>query len=98
MTSDAARSLQQDFGNITDDQEFKKHRDLFRHALETIDSQNHQFSEITSVGSLLHHLLSTEYETTRVHNRCSNGHTVHIHSISSGHFQPGLEAHRSNQQ
>jgi hypothetical protein len=85
------------FENITDNQEFEQHRDMFRRALETIDSQNHKFGEITSVGSLLHHLLATEQETTRIQNRCSHNHTERVHSISSGHFQPGLEVHRSIQ-
>jgi hypothetical protein len=98
MTSNAARALKQAFDSITDDQEFEKHRDIFRHSLETIDSQNHKFGEITSVGSLLHHLLATERETTRIQNRCSYNHTEPIHSISSGHFQPGLEVHRTIQQ
>ena len=98
MTSNAARALKQAFDSITDDQEFEKHRDMFRHSLETIDSQNHKFGEITSVGSLLHHLLATEQETTRIQNRCSYNHTEPVHSISSGHFQPGLEVHRTIQQ
>ncbi len=98
MTSNASMALQQTFANIIDDQEFEKHRDMFRHALETIDSQSHRFGEITAVGSLLHHLLATDHETTRIHNRCSNNHTEPVHSISSGHFQPGTEAHRSIQQ
>lgn len=98
MTSNTARTLKQAFGNIADDWNYEKHRDEFRYALETIDSQNHKFGEVTSVGSLLNHLLTTEYETTRVHNRCSNNHTEHMHSISSGHFQPGPEVHRSIQQ
>jgi len=97
MTSNAARALQHTFENITDDQEFEKHRDTFRHALETIDPQSHRFGEITSVGSLLHHLLATGHETTRIQNRCSYNHTEPVHSISSGHFQPGLEVHRSIQ-
>ena len=95
MTSNAARTLQQIFDNITDNQEFEKHRDMFRHALEITDSQNHRFCEIGSVSSLLHHLLVTENENTRIHNRCSNNHTELVHSICSGHFQPGLEVHGS---
>ena len=97
MTSNPARALKHAFDKITDDQEFEKHRDIFRHALETIDSRNHNFGEITSVGSLLHHLLRTEHETTRIQNRCPNDHTEHVHSISSGHFQPGIEVHTSIQ-
>ena len=95
MTPNAARALQQTFENIIDGQEFEKHRDTFRHALETIDSRSHRFGKITSVGSLLDHLLATGHETTRIQNRCSNNHTEPVHSISSGHFQPGLEVHRS---
>jgi len=36
MTSNAARALKRTFGNITDNQEFEQHWDMFRHALETI--------------------------------------------------------------
>ena len=97
MTSNVARILQQTFSNITDNQEYEKYRDIFRHALETIDFQNHRFGEVVSVGSLLNHLLATEYEITRIHNRCSNNHTEHVHSISSGHFQAEIERHKSIQ-
>ena len=97
MTSTSARALKHAFDKITDDQKFEMHRDIFRHALETIDSQNHKFGEITSVGSLLHHLLQTENETTSIQNRCPNNHTEPVHSISSGHFQPGMEVHTSIQ-
>jgi hypothetical protein len=98
MTSNTGRILQQAFDNITNDQEFEKHRDTFRHALETIDSHSHQFGRMTSVGSLLNHLLTTDHETTRIQNKCSNNHTKPVHSMFSGHFLPGLEARRSIQQ
>lgn len=98
MTSNVGQILQVALENITNDQEFEKHRDVFRRALETIDRQNHSFGVIASVGSLLHHLLATEHVTMRIYNRCSNNHTEPVHGISSGHFQPGLEVHRSIQQ
>ena len=98
MISNSARSMKQAFGNIADSQKYEKHRDAFRHDLESIDPQNHMFGEVASVESLLNHLLATEYETTRFHNRCSNNHTVNVHSVSSGHFQPGIEVHKSIQQ
>jgi hypothetical protein len=98
MTSNIARILQETFVKINDDQMFERHRDMFRHAIAAIDSQSHRFGEIASVGSLLHHLLVTEHETTRIHNQCSNNHSEPVHNISSGHFQPGLEVHRSIQQ
>jgi len=98
VTSNLARILQQTFQSITSDQEFERHRDTFRHALETIDPTNHRFGEIAAVGSFLHHLLTTEHETARFHNRCSNNHTERVHSIFSGHFQPGTEVHGSIQQ
>jgi len=97
MTSIAAQSLQHTFDDTTVDQESETH-DMFRHALETIDYQNHRFGEIASVGSLLHHLLVTEYEITRFRNRCTNNYTEPVYSISSGHFQPGIEVYRSIQQ
>ena len=61
MTSNLARILQQTFQSITGDQKFKRHYNLFRHALETTDPTSHRFGEIVAVGSFLHHLLATEY-------------------------------------
>ena len=98
MTSNVASNLKQMFQNITVDQDFEIHRDVFRHAIETFDSVNHMFGEIASVGSILHHLLLTEHETTRFYNRCSNNHAEMVHSTFSGHFQPGMEVHGSIQQ
>ena len=60
MTSNLARILQQTFQSITGDQKFKRHHNLFRHALETVDPTSHRFGEIVAVGSFLHCLLATE--------------------------------------
>ena len=98
MTSNLARILQQTFQRIINDQDFERHRDVFRYALEAIDPTSHVFGEFAAVGSFLHHLLATEHETARFHNRCSNNHTEMVHSIFSGHFQPGTEVHGSIQQ
>lgn len=97
MTSNLAKTLQLPFQNITNDEEFEKHRDIFRYELETIDPRCHTFGEFASIGSLLHHLLATEHETTRYHNRCLNNHTEAVHSVYSGHFI-GTEVHGSIQQ
>src|SRR5438445_11998054 len=98
MTSNLAWILQQTFQSITNDQEFERHCDTFRYALETIDPTSHRFGEIAAVGSFLHRLLTTEHKTARFYNRCLNNHTEMVHSIFSGHFQPGTEVHGSIQQ
>ena len=98
INSDLAKILHEAFRNITNDDEFEKHRDIFRYALQNIDPRCHRFGEFTAVGSLLDHLLATEYETTRIHNRCSNNHLETVHSIQSGHNHPGMVVHNSIQQ
>jgi hypothetical protein len=99
INSPLARILCQSFKNIiTSDHEYEMQRDLFRYALENIDPINHKFGDFTAVGSLLNHLLATEHETKRVHNRCLNNHTETVHSLSSGLFQPATEVHSSIQQ
>ena len=98
MTSNLAMTLQRTFRSITNDQEFERHRDIFRYALEAVDPASHSFGKIAAVGSFLHHLLATERETARFYNRCSNNHTEAVHSIFSGHFQPGTDVHGSVQQ
>ena len=50
------------------------------------------------MGSFLQHLLATEHETARFHNKCSNNYTEMVYSIFSEHFQPGAEVHGSIQQ
>jgi hypothetical protein len=74
INSNLARILHKAFQNINNDHGFEMHRDIFRHALENIDPISHKFGEFAAVGSLLDHLLATEHETTRIHNRCSNNH------------------------
>ncbi len=98
INSNLAKKLHQAFQNIANDNEFEKHRDIFRYTLENIDPRSHKFGEFTAVGSLLNHLLATEHKTTRIHNRCSNNHLETVHSIHSGHNHPGMVAHSSIQQ
>src|SRR6266540_3266875 len=98
IKSNLAKMLHKTFQNIANDDGFEKHRDIFRHALESIDPRNHKFGELAAVESLLDHLLATEHETTRIHNICSNNHLETVHSIHSGHNHPGMVVHDSIQQ
>jgi hypothetical protein len=98
INSNLAKLLHEAFHNITGDDGFEKHRDIFRYALENIDPRSHKFGEFTAVGSLLDHLLTTEHETTRIRNGCSNNHLETVHSIFSGHFHPGMVVYSSIQQ